>query len=494
MRKAITSVVMVCLILASVLAVGAVAQPSEKVPVIVGFKDKPDADLIRAHGGRIKYMYNLIPAIACKLPEQAIDALKNNPKVAYVEVDGVVESIDEVLPWGVDRIDAELEHPYNKGTGVKISVIDTGIDYNHPDLDSNYKGGYDFVNDDADPMDDHGHGTHVAGIIAAEDNEIGVIGVAPESSLYALKALNSRGRGYVSDIVAAIDWSVSYGMQIISMSIGTNTNYMSIRTACDNAYAAGLLLVAAGGNDATPWSVRLGWDTIDYPARYDSVIAVGATQSNDARAIWSSTGPELELAAPGVGIYSTYWDDTYATLSGTSMACPHVTGTAALVFKTPVDPAYDSDGDGAWDAVEVRKKLQDTADDLGDPWRDPWYGYGLVDADEAAPSNTMHVKSIGMSTETMGRWRWSWTRAVAIVTIVDANDNPVEGATITGHWSGLTSQDVSEVTDANGHVTFKSKYVKNASGTFTFTVDNVEEPGWMYDFSANLETSDEITV
>ena len=185
------------------------------------------------------------------------------------------------------------------------------------------------------------------------------------------------------------------------------------------------------------------------------------------------------------------------------MACPHVTGTAALVFKTnitEVAPSFDSDGDGAWDAAEVRAWLQATAEDLGDPGKDDLYGYGLVDAAKAAgvevtpPPKIMYVESIDMSAETVYRGPNAWTRAVATVTILDTDGSPVEGATVYGHWSGLVNEDVSGVTDANGQVIFKTSLVKNASGTFTFTVDDVVKEGYIYDSSLNKETSDSITV
>jgi hypothetical protein len=373
---------MVFLILASVLAVGGVtAQPSEKVLVIVGFKDKPDSDLIRSHSGDIKHEYKLIPAVACSLPQQAIDSLKKNPKVEYIEPDSEVYIIEETLPWGVDRIDAELVHVYNKGTGVNVSIIDTGIDYTHPDLKANYKGGYDFVNNDADPKDDHGHGTHCAGIVAAVDNDVGVIGVAPEAYLYAVKVLDSRGSGYLSNVILGIQWSVNNRMQVISMSLGTATYSASLEAACNSANSTGLVLVAAAGNsgDGNPAT-----NEYSYPAAYASVIAVGATASNDVAPYWSNSGPYLELAAPGVSIYSTLptysvtltrtYGYNYGTLSGTSMSCPHVTGTAALVMAS--DPTLTN--------VNVRTRLQTTADDLGPKGWDTVYGYGLVDADEAA--------------------------------------------------------------------------------------------------------------
>jgi hypothetical protein len=392
LRKAITLAALVFLITASVLSVGNVtAQASEKIPVIVTFSSKPDTRLILASKGDIKHEYTIISTVACSLPPNAIDALKRNPKIEYIELDTQVHLIQgERLPWGVDQIDAEIAHSNNKGTAVKVAIIDTGIDYNHPDLDANYQGGYDFVNIDEYPMDDNGHGTHCAGIVAAEDNEEGIIGVAPEVWLYAVKALDATGKGYVSDVIAGIQWAITNQMQIISMSLGSDTDVDALHDACDAAYIAGVLVVAAAGNDYLRHG-RAEFDTVDYPARYDSVIAVGATDNMDTKASGSSSGSALELAAPGVNIYSTYWDDTYATGSGTSMACPHVTGTAALVFTSLIDVVYDTDGDGVWDAAEVRQRLQDTADDLGSLGWDEWYGYGLVDANEAAAAPSIDI-------------------------------------------------------------------------------------------------------
>jgi len=586
--KKIVAILMAMLMVMSVTVVfaGSVADKDTepKVPVIIGFKDTPkqaDKDMIRGYGGDIKYSYTIISAIAAKLPMQAIDKIKKNHGVAYVEMDGEVHLLDAELDnsWGVKRIGAGIVHGYNKGAGINVSIIDTGIDYTHEDLDANYKGGYDFVNDDADPMDDNGHGTHCAGIVAAEDNGEGVVGVAPEAHLYAVKVLDSAGSGYLSDVIAGIQWSIDNGMQVISMSLGTDTDYQSLHDACDAAYEAGIVLVAAAGNDYLRRG-RTEFDTVDYPARYDSVIAVGATDSNDEKASFSSTGADVELAAPGVDILSTY-PGGYEYMSGTSMACPHVAGTAALVMVS--EPTFTNS--------EVRQRLQATADDLGAAGFDYWYGYGLVDADEAAalpdttppgitnvtasditsnsatiawntdepadslvkygtepgnytleaydsadvtshsvglagllsnttyyyvvnstdlsgnsaqssgynfttkeaPGNTMHVASIDMSTTKIRLNGW-YTYATAAVTIVDADGKPVEGATVSGHWSGLTSDSDSGTTDGDGTIALDSDSVKNADGTFTFTVDNVTKEGWVYDPSKNVETSDSITV
>lgn len=188
--------------------------PDGLVKVLIGFKEKPGAAqqaMVKGVGGKIKYTYNLIPAIAASVPEAAVNALQKNPNVRYVEPDGQVYALDDELDdsWGVKRIGAGFVHnDDNKGTGVKVAIIDSGIDYNHPDLDDNYEGGWDFVNNDNDPMDDNGHGTHVAGTVAAEDDGEGVVGVAPEANLYALKVLNEKGIGDFSDVIAAVQWCV----------------------------------------------------------------------------------------------------------------------------------------------------------------------------------------------------------------------------------------------------------------------------------------------
>jgi hypothetical protein len=354
---------------------------STNVPVIIMFKDQTDQDLIKQHHGEIKSVYHLKPALAASLPQEAIDSLKRDPKIEYIVEDLQIFKMGETLDWGVNRIDADIVHEYNNGTGIKVAILDTGIDYNHPDLAANYAGGYDFGGDysgapnDDDPMDYDGHGTHCAGIVAAMmGNDEGVIGVAPEAELYAVKVFSDDGSGRYSDVMEALQWCIDNDIQVISMSFGSSkkSGDPMIESWINAAYNAGILLVGAAGNDGNIFG---SGDNVIYPARYENVIAVAATGSNDGRASFSSTGPAVELAAPGVNIYSTYWDNTYATLSGTSMACPMVSGTAALVIAS--DPTLTN--------TEVRQRLQVTADDLGALGKDTKYGFGLVDADEAAP-------------------------------------------------------------------------------------------------------------
>jgi subtilisin len=365
---------------------GATAESSAPVRVIVTFHERPSASQemrVSSLGGIVRYRYDLLPAIAVELPRGALASLRAAPGVAMVEEDQPVRLLDTELDnsWGVKHIGAGDVHPFNSGDGIKVAILDTGIDYGHPDLNGNYAGGYDFVNDDADPFDDHYHGTLVAGVVAAEDNSSGVIGVAPAARLYALKVLDQDGSGWSSDIIAALDWAVSNDIDVVNMSFGSPYDSSSFHTAIANAYNAGLVLVAAAGNEDTCPPVG---DTVQYPAKYDEVIAVAATDQSDNRACFSSTGSAVELAAPGVSVRTTYPGGSYAWASGTSLASPHVVGAAALVLASGIS---DANGNGRVND-EARLWLQETAADLGTAGRDTLYGFGLVDVRSLASGGT----------------------------------------------------------------------------------------------------------
>jgi subtilisin len=379
---------MTLVIMALMLCLPLTARAKEK-SVIVGFHQKPgpsEKALIHGAKGIIKRTFHLIPAMAVKVSEKEIEKIKKNKKVAYVEEDAIFRAIEPIPgseyahSWGVFHIYADIAHAAgNRGAGVSVAVLDTGIDYTHEDLDDNYRGGYDFVFNDADPFDDstRSHGTHVAGIIAAEDNDPdkGVIGVAPEADLYAVKVLDGGGFGLLSWIVAGIEWSVINGIDIVNMSL-EGLPFESLKAACDSAYDAGVLLVAAGGNT--------NGGAVRYPAAYDSVIAVTGTDADNIKAYFSPIGPEVELAAPGVDILSTIAGGGFNVLSGTSQAAPHVAGTAALFLASNPE---DMNGDGFVND-EIRQKLQMTAMDLGDPGPDDIFGYGRVDAAAAVPPSS----------------------------------------------------------------------------------------------------------
>lgn len=367
---------LVCLMAISLIGAPVAAQPAERVDVLIAFDAQPGAAeeaLVRGAGGAVKHVYRLVPGIAASLPEGAIQGLLLNPNVVSIEPDIAVQAVDAELDntWGVNRIGAGLVHSGNSGAGVKVAIIDSGIDYGHSDLDASYAGGYDFVNGDADPLDDNGHGTHVAGTVAAEDNDSGVVGVAPQAAVYALKVLDADGSGAYSDIIAALQWAVEQGIQVTNNSYGSSSDPGSlVRAAFDNSYALGVLHVAAAGNSGT----RSGkGNNVIYPARYASVVAVAATDASDTRAYFSSTGDTVELAAPGAGIRSTIPGGGYADYNGTSMASPHVAGTAALVIASGITINTD-----------IRQQLTATAEDLGSAGKDSWYGYGLVNAAAAA--------------------------------------------------------------------------------------------------------------
>lgn len=284
------------------------------------------------------------------------------------------------LPWGVERIRGDLpwdedgdlivDPDANAGQNISVAIIDSGI-ANHPDLDGRVVDGISYVEGKDYWEDDVGHGTHIAGTIAGIDDGDHLIGVAPRVDLYAVKVEVDPPNP--TEVAYGISWAVSKGVHIISMSLWFAENHTILKLACDYAYSEGVLLIAGSGNT--------GDFTVIYPAKYESVVAVGAVDQNDQKAPFSNTGSEMELAAPGVDINSTFPPNTYRLKSGTSMAVPHVSGTAALVFGSKVDSEYDSNNNWQWDNFEVRKKLNDTVLNLGnDTGWDSWFGCGLVNA------------------------------------------------------------------------------------------------------------------
>ncbi|MFC1727298.1 S8 family serine peptidase [Patescibacteria group bacterium] len=235
-----------------------------------------------------------------------------------------IPSSVQPFPWGIALINADEAWSVSTGEGVKVAVIDTGIDRDHPDLKANLVGCKNFISRWRSCEDDNGHGTHVSGIIAAENNDFGVVGVAPNANIYALKALNYRGSGYLSDIIEALDWAISNDIDVVNMSLGASSDVASFREAVQRVEQAGIVQVASAGNSGP------ADNTIKYPAKYPEVIAVAAVDSSKSVPDWSSRGPEIDLAAPGVSVYSTYRRGGYKLMSGTSMAAPHVVGVVAL--------------------------------------------------------------------------------------------------------------------------------------------------------------------
>jgi subtilisin family serine protease len=254
-----------------------------------------------------------------------------------------------------------LPHPGILGEGIGVALLDTGVDLTHPDLRSNIAGGIDFVNRDDEPQDDNGHGTGVAGLLAAAENARGLVGTAPRVEIWSVKMLRFDEQGSISDLIRGIEWAMQRGVRIISMSLGTEEDNPALHEAIQVAYQAGVLLVAAAGNKG---------QRVLFPAAYPEVIAVAATDRDDQRAWFSNMGPEVELSAPGTELLTTGLKGDYQIVNGTSFAVPQVAGVAALLFSA-----------GVGDAREVRRRLDQTAEDLG--LSIIAQGYGLVDAERA---------------------------------------------------------------------------------------------------------------
>ena len=248
-------------------------------------------------------------------------------------------------------------------SAVTVAVVDEGVDLTHPDLVSNLLPGYNFVENNTTPQDDMGHGTHVAGIIAASLNGQGVVGVAPQVKILPVRVM-SNGSGSTSTIAQGIRWAADRA-QVINLSLGGPSDSSVLRDAINYAIQTkGRLVVAAAGNDGATTNQT------EYPAAYPGVVAVAAVDGTGAHASFSNTGSYVSLSAPGVNILSTVLGGQYAVYSGTSMATPHVSGLAALIWSL-----YPNDS-----AAQVFTAMKNTAVDLGDKGYDPVYGYGLINA------------------------------------------------------------------------------------------------------------------
>lgn len=253
-----------------------------------------------------------------------------------------IQAEREKFGWAGNQMNIPDAHKYYRGKGIKIAILDTGIDPDHPDLKENILEGKSFVGGSVE--DRQGHGTHCAGIAAASKNGRGFVGVAPEASLLIAKVLGDNGSGSIAGIVDGIDWAVDRGADIINMSLGASDSSPDLFRAIHRALVQKKIVICAAGNEG-----RYGGNTVGYPGRYGSVISVGSYNKAGTTSVFSSKGGEIDLLAPGEGIWSTYKRGGYAVLSGTSMATPFVSGLAALILakhraeggKTPIEDCED---------------------------------------------------------------------------------------------------------------------------------------------------------
>lgn len=318
------------------------------------------SEMARAYGLELGMVYrNAIKGFSARIPAGMVAAIENDPDVAYVEQDQWAYAFAQELPTGITRSAADtvtdsasagvlIDGVDDVRVDVDVAVIDTGIDASHPDLNvagsvNCAKGGPLSQSCSGGGDDGNGHGTHVAGTIAALDNDFGVVGVAPGARLWSVKVLGNSGSGYMSWIVAGIDWVTANAgtIKVANMSFGCECSSAALNDAINRAVGAGIVFVAAAGNNATDASAfspanHPGVITVSALADFDGIsgglgVPTCRTDEDDTLAIFSNYGPLVEVAAPGVCIHSTWKGGTYNTISGTSMAAPHVSGAAALL-------------------------------------------------------------------------------------------------------------------------------------------------------------------
>ncbi|MAE69047.1 MAG: hypothetical protein CME06_01105 [Gemmatimonadetes bacterium] len=363
------------------------------------------AEMIREHGATLRHTLPRLAAASFVVEDTAVlDRIRCNSAIAevadYIELVGRAsvprgevpydiafepgvrrrpvgtynpDDPDYSKQWPISCIQADKAWDVIQGGNVTIAIVDTGIDLYHEDLRSNCNtvDDWDFVNNDDFPLDDYGHGTHVGGIASAIiDNGAGIAGCF-QATLLAVKVLDSNGYGWWDDVAAGIDHSVEKGADVINMSLGGGSDDSLLKAACDAAYAAGVLVVAAAGNDGPLFFAN-------YPANYTSVIGVGALGGFifgdcEKAAFFSQRGfgddnsrGNVEVMAPGKFVYSCYPNDEYTRMDGTSMAAPHVAALCAA-YRAYVP---------SWSAEQIRHHIQANADNLGGKFT---FGYGRID-------------------------------------------------------------------------------------------------------------------
>jgi subtilisin len=303
---------------------------------------------IESYGIKIKKRLTIINGISCNLDDEEKQLVQSLKFVRYVEPDvelykledksfgqllaeNIFSSGEENIDWGLKRINAPEAWDIATGKGVKVGIMDTGINSRHPDLVGAVAGGYDAVNGKS-YEDDNNHGTYVASVVAARKNGVGIVGVAPDAMLYAVKVMNSDGSGYISDILDGCQWVIKEDIKLVNMSFGSSYQSMAIQEAMNKLASSKVIVISASGNEG-----KLG---VYSPARNKVTVCVGGSGMDDKRAAWSNYGPELRengVLAPGDWIQVANKDGKWQRVSGTSIATPHVTGMAALMLELKCD-------------------------------------------------------------------------------------------------------------------------------------------------------------
>ncbi|MEO0080396.1 MAG: S8 family peptidase [candidate division WOR-3 bacterium] len=377
---------------------------------------------VRKQGCRVCRIDEALSFLVAEIDPGRVEALIANRKdaagVRYLEPDYPVRACHipndpEFLTrqWDKWVMYADLAWDVVTGGAVKVAVVDNGVEYWHPDLAARYvpgELGHDFLNGDDDPKPDHPewpgafHGTHVAGIIGAViDNGLGIAGWA-QVQLMGVRVLDDTGSGNTSDVASGIRWATDHGARVINLSLGSSAATTPLIEACRYATSREVVLIAASGNEGSVY--------INYPAALSECIAVGALGKDSRLAWFSNRGPEQEVVAPGVDVYSTGTGGSYLMADGTSMAAPEVSGVAALLLS--LNPGIS--------ATKVRASLDISAVDMGSSGRDEIFGFGLVNARRALDLVTElgHLGPVGTKTKTVIRRRElslpNWAQQVTI--------------------------------------------------------------------------------
>jgi thermitase len=374
--------------------------------VLVGWRDPARAALVaRAHGLETGKALGLAEAPGLvktmgRPVEQVLAELRKDPNVAYAEPDYIF-SVDTDGATEVSTNDPKLGEQYSlnrmrvrdawsvtTGASNVIAVLDTGVQFNHPDLTGRLLTGYDFVNSDTNASDDNGHGTWVSGIIAARANDgWGIAGISWSDKILPVKIMNANGSGMTSNLVAGIRWAADHGAKVINMSIGGYPASTSVQDAVNYAWGKGVVLVGAAGNNRR--------EETHYPASHDHVISVSATQADDEFTNWSSFGPKVDVSAPGGSVLTTNCEKARSSscmyygehiiISGTSFATPNTAGVVALLrAKYPT-----------WTPQQIVDRLVGTVDDLGYAGWDKYYGFGRVNAYRALGGSPAAISVTG---------------------------------------------------------------------------------------------------
>lgn len=349
--------ILLCVVLLSLITISSLALSNLFKPVEVAVlkKDGDSLKITRIETDNVKEA-NLL-----------ITKLLKDPNVVAASIPGKVNSMDadpkRAEQWALNDLEAETVAPLGDGSGVTVAVIDTGVDGNHPDLAGVVLPGFDVIGDTDGRFDPNGHGTHIAGIIGAiRNNGIGIAGLAPGVKILPVRALDETGYGDDAGIAEGVLWAADNGATIINLSLGSPDKDPVLAASIENVTNRGVTVIAASGNDGTKGNPT------SYPGALNNVTAVAATSYNYQKALFSTSGSYVDISAPGVSIMSTWPNNGYAYSSGTSMATPYVTASAALV-----QAKFGLKG------TAVTDRLTSSATDIGEPGRDDVFGHGALD-------------------------------------------------------------------------------------------------------------------